>query len=128
MNIAGIQRGQQYIPIPDGKTRVYPGDIISVIGTDAQIERMLPEVEANLPEPEVPVDPSDVKLLSIKLSPTSPLISKTPRSASLRNNFDALVVAVDRGDEHIDSRPDLVFQPGDILWIVGNSAKLNNMK
>lgn len=128
VNIAGIQRGQQYIPIPDGKTRVYPGDIISVIGTDAQIERMLPEVEANLPEPEVPVDPSDVKLLSIKLSPTSPLISKTPRSASLRNNFDALVVAVDRGDEHIDSRPDLVFQPGDILWVVGNAAKLNKMK
>lgn len=128
VNIAGIQRGQQYIPIPDGKTRIYPGDIISVIGTDEQIERMLPEVEANLPEPEVPVDPSEVKLLSIKLSPTSPLISKTPRSASLRNNFDALVVAVDRGDEHIDSRPDLVFRAGDILWIVGNSAKLNKMK
>lgn len=128
VNIAGVQRGSLYIPIPDGKTRIYPGDIISVIGTDEQIERMLPEVEANLPEPEVSVDPSDVKLLSIKLSPTSPLISKTPRSASLRNNFDALVVAVDRGDEHIDSRPDLVFQAGDILWIVGNAAKLNKMK
>ena len=45
VNIVGIQRGTQYIPIPDGRTRIFPGDVISVIGTDDEIERMLPDVE-----------------------------------------------------------------------------------
>lgn len=128
VNIVGIQRGTQYIPVPGGKTRLYPGDQISVIGTDEQIERMLPEIERTLPEPERPVDPSQIKLCSILLSATSPLISHTPQSSSLRDRFGALVVAVDRGDEHIDSRPDLVFEPGDILWVVGNPSEVNQLK
>ena len=89
---------------------------------------MLPDVEKNLPEPDIVVDPSEIKLNRILLSDTSPLISKTPRSASLRDTFDALVVAVDRGNTHIDSQPDLVFQPGDILWVVGEPYKVNRMK
>ena len=128
VNIVGIQRAAQYIPIPDGRTRVYPGDVISVIGTDEQIEKMLPDVEKNLPESDTPVTPDNVKLMGILLDSTSPLISKTPRSAALRDTYEALVVAVERGDEHIDSNPDLVFQPGDILWVVADPEKVKYMK
>lgn len=128
VNIIGIQREATYIAIPGGDNRIYPGDVISVIGTDAQIEAMLPDVEAMLPESDIKIDASQIKLTSILLSETSPLISKTPQSSSLRNTYDALVVAVDRGDEHIDSRPDLVFQAGDILWVVGEPSKVNKLK
>ncbi|MDE6197135.1 MAG: cation:proton antiporter [Muribaculaceae bacterium] len=128
VNIVGIQRDSCYIPIPNGQTRIYPGDVISIIGTDEQIEAMLPAVEAQLPEPDEPVDPSKYKLVSILLSDTSPLIGKTPRTASFSETYDALIVAVDRGEEHIDSRPDLVFNAGDILWLVGNPVKLNKLK
>lgn len=128
VNVVGIQRGAVYIPIPNGRTRIYPGDIISVIGTDEQIENMLPKVEANLPEDAYAADPSTFKLTSILLSPLSPLISQTPQSASLRDAYDALVVAVDRGGEHIDSRPDLVFEAGDIVWLVGNPSELAKLK
>ncbi len=128
VNIVGIQRASRYIPIPNGRTRIYPGDVISVIGTDEQIERMLPQVEAQLPEPDEQVDPSQIKLTSILLTENSPLISQTPRTAALRDTYDALVVAVDRGDEHIDSRPDLVFEKGDILWVVGEPSKVNKLK
>lgn len=128
VNIVGIQRGTNYIPIPNGRTRLYPGDILSIIGTDEQIERMLPKVEASLPESDAHFDPAQIQLVNILLSENSPLIDKTPQSSSLRDNYDALVVAVDRGDTHIDSHPDLVFEPGDILWVVGNPAKLNKLK
>lgn len=128
VNIVGIQRGQTFIPIPNGRERIYPGDTISVIGTDSQIEKMLPVVEANLPDTGNNIDISQVKLTSILLSANSTLISKTARSASLRDNYDALVVAVDRGEEHIDSQPDLVFQEGDILWLVGNPVKIAKLK
>ena len=55
--------------------------------------------------------------------------------SDVRSRYGVNIAGIQRGQqyipipvEHIDSRPDLVFQPGDILWIVGNSAKLNNMK
>ena len=128
VNVVGIQRGHQYIPIPNGRTRVYPADILCVIGTDEQIEDMLPHVEASLPVPDNAPDPSQIKLTSILLGPRSPLCGKTPQSASLRDNYNALVVAVDRGEEHIDSRPDLVFEPGDILWLVGRPQELAKLK
>ncbi len=128
VNIVGIQRGLSYIPIPNGRTRIYPGDTITVIGTDSQIERMLPAVEANLPQTDNYTDISQIRLTSILLSAQSPLIAQTPRSASLRDTYDALVVAVDRGEEHIDSQPDLVFQEGDIVWLVGNPIKLAKLK
>ena len=69
-----------------------------------------------------------MKLTSILLGPESPLISRTPLSSALRDTYDAIVVAVDRGEEHIDSKPDLVFQQGDIVWLVGNPTKLAKLK
>ena len=128
VNLVGIQRGAKYLPIPNGRTRIYPGDILSVIGTDEQIERLLPQVEAELPPDDGDTDISRIRLTSILLSQSSPLIATTPRSSSLRDTYDVLVVAVDRGSEHIDSQPDLVFQEGDILWLVGDPMKIAKLK
>ena len=128
VNLVGIQRGAKYLPIPNGRTRIYPGDILSVIGTDEQIGRLLPQVEAVLPPDDGDTDISRIRLTSILLSESSPLIAKTPRSSSLRDTYDVLVVAVDRGSEHIDSQPDLVFQEGDILWLVGDPMKIAKLK
>lgn len=126
VNVVGIMRGTTYIPIPNGRTRIYPGDVISVIGSDEQIEKMLPEVEASLPEDNQST--MEVKLMSILLSEKSPLIGKTVKSASMRDRYDALVIAVDRDEEHIDSHPDLEFLSGDLLWVVGHPAKIAQLK
>lgn len=127
VNVVGIQRGNNFIPIPNGRTRIYPGDTISVIGTDEQIESLLPDAEVQLPAADNG-NIADIRLTSILLSDTSPLIDKTPRSSSLRDRYNALVVAVDRGDEHIDSKPDLVFMAGDIVWMVGDPHQLAKLK
>ncbi len=127
VNVVGIQRGNNFIPIPNGRTRVYPGDTISVIGTDEQIERLLPDAESQLP-PDDTANIADVRLTSILLSDSSPLVDKTPLTSSLRDTYNALAVAVDRGDEHIDSRPDLVFRPGDIVWLVGDPKQISKLK
>ncbi|MDE6207353.1 MAG: cation:proton antiporter [Muribaculaceae bacterium] len=128
VNVVGIQRDANYIPIPDGRTRIYPGDTLTVIGTDAQLEKLLPVVEAEAAQPDTLFDPSQVKLRHILISDHSPLIGKTPRSASLRDTYGVLVIAVDRGEEHIDSQPDCVFQDGDILWLFGKPSEIEKLK
>lgn len=128
VNIVSIQRDQTLVPIPNGRTRIFPGDVLGIIGTDDQLEKLLPLVEAPAAPADNTASINDVKLTSILLTNDSPLISKTPQSAALRDTYEALVVAVDRGDEHIDSRPDLRFEPGDIVWLVGNPSKIEKLK
>lgn len=127
VNVVGIQRNNRFIAIPGGKNRLFPGDVITVIGTDESLERFLHDIEVPLPD-NISDDPSRMVLESILLTDHSPLVGQTPRSSSLRDKYEAVVVAVDRGDEHIDTVPDLKFAPGDIVWLVGDKAKLNSLK
>jgi len=127
INIVSIQRGHKVIPIPNGRERLFPGDVIGVIGTDEQIERLLPYVEINEDNDSVS-NAGEMALKSVLLSSNSPLINKTPSSSSLRDNYDVLVVAVNRDGEFIDSNPNLVFAPGDIVWVAGTQKNINRLK
>lgn len=129
VNIVSIQRGMVTIPIPGGQERIFPGDTIGVIGTEEQIAKILPDVEKDLAAGSHRTgNLRSAQLTSILLSDTSPLAGKTPRNSALRDHYDALVVAVDRGDEHIDTCPDLIFRPGDLVWLVGDPQKLASLK
>ena len=47
----------------------------------------------------------------------------------LREDYGALLVAVQRGEEeYISPTPDMVFKTGDILWIVGDPKQLARLK
>lgn len=122
VHVVGIQRGQQNIPIPNGRTRIFPGDVLAVIGNDEQLHDVLPAIEAEREPDAAPA--ANVGLQSVALAAGSPLIGATPRTAKLRDAYDAVVVAVHRGDEYIDSDPDFVFAEGDILWVVGDKHKI----
>lgn len=126
VNVVSIQRGADVIPIPSAKERIFPGDVIGVIGTDDQISSLLPVVEVNK-EAVTGVSPYDFKLTSIMLSDKSPLVGKTPVTSNLRDKYEVLVVAVQRGDQYIDTDPGLVFAPGDILWLVGRTSQLSSI-
>lgn len=120
VNVVSIQRGADTLPLPGAKDRLYPADVIGVIGTDEQIERVLDIAEVNK-ENTSDTDARDFKLTSVVLSDASPLIGKTPVSSHLRDKYEVLVVAVQRADQYIDSEPQLKFEPGDMLWIFGDA-------
>ncbi len=127
VNVVSIQRGSSVTAVPSGKTRVFPGDIIGVIGTDEQIEAMLPVVERT-DESESPVSTSEVKFTSIQLTESSPLIGKTVVTAHLRDTYRALAVAIQRGDDFIDLNGDIPFQPKDIVWVVASRSDIAKMR
>ena len=125
VNIVSVQRGPVTITVPGGERRIFPGDILGVIGTDEQIERVLPAIEREREVDPAEKAPADFKLVKLLLSEASPLVGKTPRTSGLRDNYDALVLAVQRGEEYTDTDPDMVFAAGDILWLVGSEKQLS---
>ncbi len=126
VNIVSVQRAGETTLIPSADMRLYPGDVVGVIGNDEQLAAILPMIEVAKPEVKRSVD--EFNLFSMMIGEGSPLAGKTARSSKLRNNYDALVLGVERGDDFIDQDPDLEFRPGDILWIVGDKRRLTALK
>jgi CPA2 family monovalent cation:H+ antiporter-2 len=127
VNIVSIQRSQRTIKVPGGEARIFPGDIIGIVGSDEQIEAMLPIVEKERAV-ELEEINTGIKLTGIMLSASSIIVGKTPRNSHLRDYYDALLLAVQRNDEYIDQDPDMIFAEGDILWLVGNEEQLSALK
>lgn len=124
VNIVSIQRDGVTRAIPGADARLFPGDVIGVVGNDDQLAAVLADVEA---QQTAKPAAADFQLFNVKLAAESPLIGKSPRTADIRNSYDALVLAVQRGDEYIDQNPDITFAVGDILWIAGDRARLRSL-
>lgn len=122
VNVVSIQRGAVTITIPGADNRIFPGDVIGIIGTDEQIRRLLPVVEAGSEDVDAPAPDSPLKLLNVELTENSPLMGQTTASVSLRDRYKVLVVAIQRGDEYIKPTGEIPFSPGDIVWLVGDPA------
>lgn len=122
VNIVSIQRGGDLYTIPGGNMRLYPGDQIGVIGNDEQLASFLPEVEKVNTKGADARKNTDFQLFNILIGDDSSLIGKTPRTSELREKYNALVVAVERDDDYIEQTNELEFQPGDMLWLVGDPS------
>ncbi len=127
VNVVTILRNSVRYNIPTGDMRIFPGDQIGVIGTDEQIQTLLPLLEATKP---IPVDSGgEIKFTHFTLSDKSPLLGKRLGDTSLREDYKSMIVAIERGSEnYISPTPDIVFDEGDILWIVGDMRLMKGLK
>ena len=127
VNVASIQRGLAIYPVPKGDMRIFPGDVLGVVGTDEQIQVMLPLVESNEKLVSTAGSP---QFLHFAITEESPIVGKTLSQARLREEYRCMLVAVQRGDddEYLNPPPDLCFAPGDILWIVGDPKMLEPLR
>lgn len=122
-SVASIQRGSFSIPVPGGDERIFPGDVLGIIGTDDQIQELLKQMEKPCRQTEN-FDASEMKLTSLHLSPASPLIGKTLAQSHIREKYRALMIGVKRGEKFLNQTADIIFQPDDTVWFVGNPATL----
>ncbi len=128
VSVVYIQRGNNTMPVPSGVTRLFPGDVVGVIGNDEQIQKLLPILDKEQEE-NFTQTMGDFKLRSTEVRPTSPLVGQTITTADVRKNYSAHIVAIQRDGEYISDLLDTPFRAGDILWVVADKAaikKLNN--
>ncbi len=74
INVVDIQRNSVRYPVPTGNMRIFPGDQIGVIGTDDQIQALLPLLEAKPSKAET--TSSEVSFKHFVLTERSPLVGK----------------------------------------------------
>ena len=126
VNLASVQRAGKVYPVPSGDMRIFPRDVIGVIATEDQIERLLPLVEAQ--NDAIDTENKEVKFVHFSIGSQSPIVGKKLEETHLREDYGALLVAVQRGDEYVYPTRDLAFKADDILWIVGDPQKLTRLK
>lgn len=122
VSISSIQRGLRSIPLPDKDTRIFPGDVMGIIGTDDQIQHLNLDIERyRRAAADLPVSDTKTELISLKLTPSSPLAGKTLAGAGIREDMHAMLVRVVKSDgSETPLDPVMVFEPGDTLWLVGD--------
>lgn len=126
VSISSIQRGNTTIMVPGADSRIFPGDILGVIGTDEEIQRLLPVVEAS-DDNDNAAPHGEIKLTSIRLSDDSPLVGKTVVTSGLRDKYESLLVAVQIDSAYLQPDPARRFEAGDVLWIVGDTKRLSTL-
>jgi CPA2 family monovalent cation:H+ antiporter-2 len=128
ISIAMIERGHRSIPVPGRDERLYPGDKVAVIGTDEQLEQFRNLVETPTAGGHLAPQPREIALHHIIVDNRFPFIGKTIRESGIREKTNGLVVGVERNGQRI-LNPDstTVFNPGDIVWIVGRKNMIERL-
>jgi CPA2 family monovalent cation:H+ antiporter-2 len=124
VSVTLIERGTRVMTAPGRDARLFPGDRVSIIGTDEQIQAFA-EVLKHREVPEEDLASEDYSLAPVKIHSGMPYCGRSIRESGLREQTDGLVVGLER-DGHRTLNPDSAtrIQDGDLLWIVGDRRKL----
>ncbi|WP_207510728.1 cation:proton antiporter domain-containing protein [Longitalea luteola] len=127
INIAYVERGSITITAPARTDVLYPFDKIAVIGTDVQLEQFRTILESAI----LPSQNGQAEIILNKLivDNHTALRGKTIRASGIREITNGVVVGIERNGKRI-LNPDstTVFEWDDIIWIVGDRKKIEELK
>lgn len=130
ISVSSIQRGQQILPLPSKDARIFPGDILGVIGTDDQIKNLNDDLERDEKlHSGAGVSQHPVELKSLILSEKSPIIGVPLSKTRIRQDYYSMIVKVQKSDgEFLQPEAEMVLKAGDVIWVVGDPAQFAKMK
>jgi CPA2 family monovalent cation:H+ antiporter-2 len=128
INIGLIERGNITILTPDRYERLYPGDRVSVIGTDEQLTKVKGLFEESINgRNEEEAAKNEIILLNITLQKDTCLIGQSIRSTGIREQAKALIVGIERnGNRMLNPESTAILEDGDVLWIAGNKKRIKD--
>ena len=125
VNVAMIKRGQLTITTPQKNDRIYPCDKLFIICTDAQEKKMnaILRPDKKLVESQKEVE---VELDKFTIEHDSPFMNKSIRESGIRTSTNGLVVGIERSGERIlNPESTVIFEEGDVVWIVGEKKLID---
>lgn len=131
ISVSSIQRGQRLLPLPTKESRIFPGDILGVIGTDDQIKKLNDDIAA-YERNAAAIDMKQtqkMELVSVKLGPNSPLNGKTVADSHLTDKYYSMLVKIQRPDgEYIQPEANTTMEDGDVVWLVGDPQIIDKLR
>ena len=125
VHVSSILRGGRRINIPDGDCVIFPGDVLQVIGSDAQFTAFREAMEKEQWGIDPELEKREMKLRQLIIASDSPFIGKTLIESGIRETYSCMVVGLEEGKESLSAyRPNRKFQVGDIIWVVGERDSL----
>jgi CPA2 family monovalent cation:H+ antiporter-2 len=127
VNIAMIKRGRITIIGPAGTDHVFPCDKLFIICTDAQEKKMnVLFRNRRIAEPD---GEDEVDLEKFTIEKKSPFLNKTIRESGLRALINGLIVGIERdGQRILNPESSMQLIEGDVVWVVGEKAKLPELQ
>lgn len=129
VNVIKIVRGKRSINIPSGDTVLHSGDVIYILGEPAELRNLCLDLGIESPA-ELPTlreftagESADADALysyAISVDRSSELAGKTVRDSGVRDNYDCMVLGLQRNKLPI-VQPDvnMQIQNGDLVWVLG---------
>jgi CPA2 family monovalent cation:H+ antiporter-2 len=118
LNIVAIQRGKRTIAAPEALEKLFPGDCVLVLGTDAQVDDFKLAIEASALSDEAEKNLSDYSLIRLLIDKESAYLGKPIRESRIRDSHNALIVGLERGNMRTTNPdPNRILAEGDVLWL-----------
>ena len=132
VNVIKIVRGKRHINIPSGDAALHSGDTVYILGESAELRNLCLDLGISEPE-ELPTlrefiaaedtDPEALYSYAISVDKGSELAGRTVRGSGIRDNYDCMVLGLQRSRLPI-AQPDvnMQIQNGDLVWVLGAKA------
>ena len=126
VHVSSIMRGGMRINIPDGDYVIFPYDVLQVIGSDEQFTAFREALEKEVLGEDYDWENREMKLRQLVIGEDSPFVGKSLIESGIRDLYSCMVIGLEEGKESLSRyAPTRKFQPGDIIWVVGEQDALD---
>ena len=124
VSVVSVERGKQMFELPNSSFQLFPFDKITFVGHEDHLRLLLPRVELFDEQLIQEHEESEVDLYKVEVRPNSPYIGVALMDSGLAENFEAMIIAIER-DGHFILNPSarISFQPADLVWFVAQKEK-----
>lgn len=108
---------------------VFPGDTLSVIGTDEQLANLNAAIQDETFDEDYEIEKHEMKLERIVIDGQSKFLGKSLMESGIRDEYSCMVVGLESDEDSLSKvAPTYCFAKGDIIWIVGEARDLARLK
>ena len=124
VSVVSVERGKQLFELPNSSFQLYPYDKITFVGHEDHLRLLLPRVEVFDDQLIQEHEDSEVDLYKVKVRPESPYVGVALMDSGLAENFEAMIIAIERdGPFILNPSARITFQPADLVWFVAQKDK-----
>ena len=128
VSVVSVERGKQLFELPKSDFQLYPFDKITFVGHEDHLRLLVGKVEVFDDTLIQEHEESEVDLFNVQVRPNSPYVGIALKDSGLAENFDAMIIAIER-DGHFILNPSarIAFQADDLVWFVAQKDKAETL-